>query len=100
MYIIASPAYPFFSFFSRVANLRLLFLLIDLLLTDLGFGFPAFRVPICADEWRVEEKTMSEGGHQNWKIPVITTNSHKQIYTSDQYLESSASEAVYEPAWR
>ena len=81
MYIIASPAYPFFSFFPRVDNLRLLFLLIDLLLIDLGFGFPAFRVPICADEWRVEEKTMSEGGHQNEKFPWTFNYPHLRSRT-------------------
>lgn len=54
IYITASPACPFFSFFPRVANLRLLFLLMALLLMDLGFGFPAVRVPIEADEWRME----------------------------------------------
>ena len=46
MYIAASPEYPFFCFFPRVANLRLLFLLMALLLMDFCFGFPAGRFAI------------------------------------------------------
>jgi len=35
---------------------------------DLGFGFPAVRVPIEADEWRMEWKQWNQ---QYGLIPVI-----------------------------